>query len=273
MKQISTSICLGLGDNIIARMIFDSVKHEYDQIRISHDKNIFKVYRNNDPAYGKFINDIGNLLFTEPPYYFDQVSYTPIHTFNTTKNIFIPYQPNIQYLLCKGFSLNIKDEYIVVSTKVRGIKRRNFFPVINDLLIAIRILAQKYTIVIMGERDVEKSGENVVNSDFIYGIYDQLISAIPSERAVDLTVPALGIVAPDLSRIQQDAFIMQEAKFVITLGIGGNTWLAATSSNRVVGFRDAEDNDLSADILMSPKFSSLTIFKRWNEFINYLKVM
>lgn len=268
MKKLSTSICLGLGDNIVARIIFDTVKHNYDQIRISHDKNIIQIYKNGDSNYMKFLKDIGNLLFTEPPYYFDSISYPAIHTFNTTKNLYIPGKPNLEHKLCKGTPLNLGQEYIVITTKIRGMARKTFYPLSIKLWQTLRQLSTKYKIVILGEREVEKNIEYLGNPDLAYSIYDQIIANLPINCIIDLTIPALGNIAPTLSQIQQDGLIMRQAKFTITLGMGGNVWLAAGSGSQVIGFR--EDGDPATDIILGPNFTSVRMTKDWNQFIKRL---
>jgi hypothetical protein len=61
---------------------------------------------------------------------------------------------------------------------------------------------------------------------------------------------------------------MKNAKFVITLGIGGNFVLAAAVS-RVIGFRsDHELNNI--DLLANPDFTSIFLTKDWGSFINKL---
>lgn len=272
MKKVSTSICLGLGDNIVARIIFDGAKHEYDMIRISHDKSIIRSHKNGDVAYLKFLQDIGNLLFTERPYYFDNGSHPQIHTLNTVKSVYVPYQPNLQHLLCRGTTLNLGEEYIVMTTKIRGLSRKKFLPLSVQLWKTLRKLSNKYKIVILGEREVEKNIEYINLPDKIYGIYDQIISNLPEDRIVDLTIPALGIAAPNLVKIQQDALIMQQAKFTITLGLGGNVWLAV-ASGQVIGCRDIDDNDVACDIIFNPQFASAKITKVWSEFIKRLEEM
>jgi hypothetical protein len=272
MKQISTSICLGLGDNIVARIIFDTVKHEYNLIKISHDKNVIRHHKNGDSAYLKFLDDIGTLLFTEPPYIFDHNAYQAIHTLNTVKSLSVPVtKPKLQHLLCKGTPISIDEEYVVITTKIRAISRKKILPMLIKLWKVLQKLSTKYKIVILGEREVEKNVEYGHFMDLAYGIYDQIITNLPTDRVIDLTIPALGVTAPTLPQIQQDGLIMQRAKFIITLGLGGNVWLAATAGNKVIGYRNETDNDYAADIILNPNFTSAKIFKNWDEFIKTLE--
>jgi hypothetical protein len=272
MKKIATSICLGLGDNIVARMVFDTIKHEYDSIKITHDKNVMVSYKRNDHPYVKFLGDVGRLLFTEPPYSFDMNgNYPPIHTYNTISSIPVNARcKHLQHLLCHGIPLDINEEYIVITTKIRSIPRKKFFPVSIQLWRVLQQVSKKYKIVVMGEREVERNVEYTNMNDWVYGIYDQIISNIPADRIVDLTVPALGITAPEVTKIQQDGLIMQKAKLVITLGLGGNVWLAVATSSRIIGYRSDEDRDSSADLLLS-HFDHVRVYKNWKEFINKLK--
>ena len=273
MKKISTSICLGLGDNIIARMIFDTVKHQYDQIRISHDKGVMNHYKKGDIAYATFLNEIGSLLFTEPPYFFDSNSYPPIHTLNTIKNFSPIAKPNLQNLLCKGTIFDIGSEYICITTKIRMISKRKFLPLSISLWRTLRELSSKYKIVVMGERELEESAayKNDLPDDIVYTIYNHIVSNISSDRIVDLTIPSLGLVAPTLVKIQQDGLILKGAKAVITLGDGGNLWHAIATGDKIIGYRD--DNDHAADAILHPNFTHVKMCKDWGLFIKELKAL
>lgn len=267
MKKISTSICLGLGDNIIARIIFDTIKHQYSEIRISHDQAVINLYKKGDVGYLAFLNNIGRLLFTEPPYIFDKVPHTPIHTMNAIKSFSPIAKPNLQYLLCKGIPFNIDCEYIIITSKIRMIPKNKFLPASIDLWRALKKLSDKYKIVIMGERNLDESAayRQDLPANIAYSIYDQVISNLPLNRVVDLTVPSLGLIAPDLVKIQQDGLIMQGSKAIITLGDGGNLWHAAATGNKIIGYRD--DNDHNADLLLNPNFTHVKMHKVWKEFI------
>ena len=243
MKQVSLKIATGLGDALVIRIYFDTVKHEYDQINISHITRLVNEYRNASPQYFKFLNDIGNLLFTEPPYTYSDNNYPIIHTLNVMTGLHTPPKTPTQLsnLLCRGNSLNIGEKYVVITTKIRGITKKAFYPKSIKLWKILRELSQKYKIVILGERIVEKNREYTINSSFIFGIYDQIIANIPPDRILDLTIPALGIEAPNVSQIQQDCLIHKEAEFCITYGLGGSLWMALASANKIIGYRDDQD--------------------------------
>jgi hypothetical protein len=272
LKQISTSICAGLGDNIIARMIFDTVKHQYSQIKISHDKSIIRVWKENNHEHILFLKDIGNLLFSEIPFHYDSNQYPPIQTFDTIKKFSPIIKPNFQHLLCRGTPLDTQEEYICITTKIRLIPKQKFLPVSIQLWSVLTQLANRYKIVIMGERNIEEFSiyRRSMSENITYSIYDQIISNVPANRIIDLTVPSLGVIAPKLSNVQQDGLILQRAKFAICFGNGGNLWHAVAAANKVIAYRD-DDRDCIADALLNPNFSHVKMFKNWNEFIDELK--
>jgi hypothetical protein len=268
MNWLKYTIAVGIGDNLVARIYFDAVKHKYDQIRISHDKNIIREYRNNDPAYCRFLQEFGSLIFNDPPFYFDAATYPQIHTERVVRDLnIIPKKTNIDQLLCRGASLELGEEYIVITTKIRVVAKNSFLPKSIGLWRVLRKLSQKYKIVVMGEQVVELSKEYRGNTDSIFGIYEQIISNVPADRLIDLTIPALGIIAPTLSKLQQDCLIMKEAKFTITLGIGGNLWLAVACGN-IIGWRT--DHDHVTDLICNGAYPTVYLTKNWDHFIDKL---
>jgi hypothetical protein len=128
-------------------------------------------------------------------------------------------------------------------------------------------------VVILGERKVEMRKEYEENHYFgkeplPFGIYHDLISNIPRECIIDYTVPALGETVSDLSKVQQDCLIMKEAKFVVTLGIGGNTTLSTSVANMAIGYR--ADNVPLANRIFEKEYSNAVVTKDWNKFIQTL---
>jgi hypothetical protein len=270
MRIYKANIAQGIGDNIMARCYADQAKHQYDKIYFTHHAPIVKAQKNNSPDYWKFLNDIGKLFFSEPPYIYNEGE----HPFRGAEGLIsdfniIPQKPSYKNLLCKGTSLNLNEEYIVLTTKLRYFEKSVFYKLSTKLWSILRELSKKYKIVVLGERVVEMCQDYIDHgANQIYGIYEQIIANLPSDRIIDLTIPALGISSPNLLQIQQDCLIMNEAKFVITLGVGGNFCMAMATSN-VVGYRI--DNEPIADTIFSKKYSDAIVTKNWDEFINILK--
>lgn len=269
-KKMAHKITIGLGDNLVIRVFFDSVKDQFSEIRIAHDKQIIKFYRNNDPVYCRFLEQLGKLLFSEPPYVFDHGNHPEINTYQTMSNLGTPIKnPDLAHLLCKGNSLNLGEPYIVILTKVRVLSKNVLFPLLPSFWQTIRDLSRKYKIVILGEKVTELSKEYVNNQNTIYSIYEQIISNVPRERLLDLTVPALGVTSPTLDKIQQDCLIMKEAEAVVTFGIGGNFWMSMASANQTIGFR--ADDDRTTDLIDNPHYKTAKVTKNWSKFINDLR--
>lgn len=278
MMIIQSNIPLALGDLINLKAYFDDVKNQYEIISLTFHKELYVSGVNSGKPdwpqkkllWDKYLFDIGNLFFSEHPYRLNQGDYGFRDTMSLIRDFRLrPRKPELGHLLCKGQSLNLGEEYIVITTKIRELSKGIFFPLSIQLWTILRQLSKRYKIVVLGERVVEMRREYGVYPNAVFGIYEQVISNLPSDRIVDLTVPALGETVTDLTKIQQDCLIMKEAKFVITLGIGGNFVMATAVSNMVVGFRG--DNHSLADQVFTQEYPNAIITKDWNHFINVLK--
>lgn len=271
MRIIETNICVGLGDLIWIKGILDPYKDRFHQIKISYDSRVISIFRQNDHKYMSFLNDIGNLFFSTPPYMLVNGNYKCRGLIELCNDFQLQLvKPNVKDILYKGNLLNLNEEYIVITTKLRSFPMvlwKNLAPQFWDMM---RVLCRRYKIVVLGEKQVEMSREyKSIGAENVYSIYDQIIANIPSDRMLDLTIPALGITAPNLQRIQQDTVIMAEAKFVITLSIGGSFCLSVATSN-VIGFR--ADTDGLADLLFNNRtYPDAFITKDWTLFIKRLE--
>jgi hypothetical protein len=269
-----------LGEIINMKFYFDQVKHNYDQIKISFHTQLWNEgLHTNAPdweykkqLWNKYLFDIGKLFFSEPPYVIESKSARFGGDTTSLVNLLNlkPQKIEMAHLLCKGSPLNLGEEYIVITTKLRQVEKNIFYPHSIELWKTIRKLSSKYKIVILGERTVEMRKEYSSIQSSVFGIYEQLIANLPKERIVDLTVPALGETVSDLKQIQQDCLIMNEAKFVITLGIGGNSCMAHAVANMSIGFR--ADNSTFADAVFHNKeYPNAIVTKDWSKFIRILE--
>lgn len=275
MKTLDMSIAIGIGDILSIRIFFDSIASRFDQIRICLNPNVIKVYRD-DPKYVQFISEFARLVYADHPYIFDNGPYTPfgVERFHNMVDQYgmIPKKPNLDHILCQGIPTQISEPYIVITTKVRGIQKASFYTKSIELWKVMKKLCPKYKIVILGEREVEKQFEYIHLSNTIYGIYDQIISNIPSDRILDLTIPALGIAVPDLNNITRDCSIMKNAEFVIAMGIGGNFNLSISVAN-TIGYRELVDFHTNAlvESYSNPQFTNLFLTDNWRHFISRLE--
>lgn len=268
-----------MGEIINLKFHLDTLKDQYDQIHLGFYKNIWKDglhteapdWPQKKQLWDQFLHEMGQLFFGMPPYVLvDSPGKWGGDSFDILVNKLgmHPQKIDLAYLLCKGNSLNLGEEYIVITTKVRQVERNFFYPRSAELWKVLRRLSSKYKVVILGERVVEMRKE--YNASVVFGIYEQIISNLPADRVIDLTVPALGETVSNLKQVQQDCLIMNEAKFVITVGIGGNSCMAHSCAKMSIGFRS--DNFPYAERLFSRDYPTLIVTKDWSRFIHLLEV-
>lgn len=272
MNNLAITVPIGLGDIIYLKAMLDNVKPRFNQIKIKFHREIIQSYLFS-PDYHDFLNEIGTLFFSEPPYVLTSEPDIPFYGMVSicNDNKICPIKPNLRHLLCKGEPLKIDSEYIVIVTKVRYLSRIKLDTRVSEMWHLIRELSKKYKVVILGERQVQMNpGYMEIGKNDVYSIYDSIIANIPSNRIVDLSVPALGISSPKLSHIQQDCVIMSGAKFVLTLGIGGG-FCMATAVGNTLGYR--MDDDPIADVVFGNYHESSNTFicKNWDLFIRQLR--
>lgn len=268
-----------LGEIINIKYHFDLIKHQYKEIKLGFYKELWTEALHTESAdwpqkkelWDKYLSDIGQLFFSEPPYVLEDkpTKYGGDFGALLKKSQMFPKKAELGHLLCHGQSLSLDNEYIVITTKARQLDRKNFIPLSIKLWKVLNQLSKKYKIVILGEREVEMRKEYGIHNGKVFGIYDQIISSLPSDCIIDLTVPALGETVSDLSKIRQDCLIMKESKFTITIGVGGNFCMATASGGMVIGFRD--DNLDLTDKIFNREYTNAIITKNWDYFIQTLE--
>jgi len=252
MDHLSIKLNLGIGDIVFTKAALDNVKDQYEVIKVSPNYPLIDQYRNGDPEYRQFVDDLFKLLFSEPPYEIvddqnlpSKTPYTLMHENNMElcKPDLAKYfvDPVVYYDDCK-------EHYITVSTKVRGLSATDYVMKYRERLIdKLQELSEKHTIYIIGEKRIGYNAEYSQHGDTIFCIYDDLRYHL--EKALDICIPELGETAPKLNYIKDDCTLMYAAKSNICLGIGGNFSLAASVGN-LINFRAAKGDavDCSAQI-------------------------
>lgn len=222
----------GIGDHLIVRSFLDQLKDQYARIQITQSRAAVAHWRDNDPRFLQFIHQLGDIIFGHPPY---QLVKQPIRFPFWPSERFIelgliptrPYVPGL--IVNHHLTAEITQPYIVLTTKVREMPPETFRDFIDKSTPIFQHLAKRYAIVLLGEREVEKSKEYSIadNPTIIFSAY-QAFHTLPN--MIDLTIPALGITTPNIQRVQHDCYLMSKATAVITLGIGGNVWLSTATS-------------------------------------------
>src|SRR5271170_4824551 len=160
-KQIYIQMNLGIGDHIFLRIYLDGIKDEYDRITVIHAQDALAYWFKNDPIRRNFNTQLASLVFSEPPYFFIP-NPNSILPFYPNERIIRelnnkPVKPNLDNL-CAGKSLDIKN-YIVITTKVREFPKVLFDQYKDKITTALQNLTTSHTIVILGEREVQKTIE------------------------------------------------------------------------------------------------------------------
>lgn len=266
MSTLAVTIPIGLGDIIYTKAMLDTVSHRYSKIKLKFHREIIQSYKF-DSGYNGFLDEIGSLFFSNPPYVLTDEPGIPFYGLVSIcqDNNISPVKPCLQHLLCKGSPLQLDGEYIVMVTKVRYLSRSSLDTKVKEMWDVIRQLSAKYKVVILGEREVQMhEGYVQIGTNDVYSIYTSIKDNVPNDSIIDLSIPALGISSPSLSQIQQDCLIMNQAKFVITLGVGGS-FCMATAVGNVIGYR--EDSDSIANVVFGPEYPDAVVTSSWSRFI------
>jgi hypothetical protein len=264
---------VGIGDFIILRTILDKVRHKYDHIFIKSCRMLLSLEFQNE--HNKFIDQITSCLFSEAPYQVTDILDCPYQDLPSICSNYglNPEKPRLADELCYGEPLDISDEYIVMHTKTRYMRRSTLNDLGRDLWNVLQDLTKRYKLVVMGERSVEPRLEytvhnNMSREEVVFSTYDKIMANVPNERIIDLSVPALGITCPNFDKMRQDCLIMKQAKFVITLGVGGGFTLATAVAEKVIGYR--QDSDHLANFIYNNEYPDAIITKNWQRFVEVL---
>jgi hypothetical protein len=268
---LKISLPIGIGDLLHIYSQLSSVKSLYSNIELAFYEPFFKDFRIDTPEYRGFLNELGQLLFSKPPFTLVKFDNQPFRNCESIANLdrILCVRPRLAYLLAERLDNQFGD-YITVSTKIRQLPYDSYLEIKDQLFNILKDLSQKYKIMILGEKEVEYNPEyHYLTNKSVYSIYQDYITLLPADRIIDLTVPKLGITAPDLNHIKYDCSLMANAKYNITLGIGGNFSLAVSIGN-VIGYR--LDDDHIANFLYSDvPYTDLYITKSEEKFLNKLK--
>jgi hypothetical protein len=262
----------GIGDLIMIRGYLDSIKHQHHEIKVSPSREILRIWRPDDDKYPIFLEQLGKILFSDAPFKFEWGDFPYYDQPQLVKSFYInPRRFDLSHLLCKN-PVQMEEPYIIITTKVRFVFKQTLFPMLNQLWQALQTASKKYKIVIMGEREVERSKEYQIdtNPQGVYSLYEQMVANLPADRIIDLTVPALGITPPNIIKLLSDCNIIRGAKCVVTVGVGGNFGLSLATAKCTLGYRNDEIQvDKNLDCVYDNKeFSDGTcITKNWSQFI------
>jgi len=142
-----------------------------------------------------------------------------------------PQYMDLSGQLCSGKSLDC-GPYICLHTKIRGFQ---YAGIKDQFLSTLRLVATRYKLVLIGEREVEMNEEYKIAGG-TYSIYDSLKSL---DGAIDLTIPKLGITPPMISQVLQDCKYMNEAVANVVIGFGGSLSLGCCTASKIINISNA----------------------------------
>lgn len=275
VKTLHFNINLGVGSLIYMKLALDSKKDKYNAIYISPRKEIIDVYHGGDEHWSQFTDSLIKLLFSTPPYI--------ITNDQTYESVDVPD------LFNKGFEFKLKKlpqlsnkltpdnlrntEYVVISTKVRWfykdfykeLMNKGFYKILNEL-------SKKYKLVILGEREVEYNKEYENFKDHVYSIYPDIINNVDKSNIIDMSMKGYGISKPSLIRFKSDCSVLLNARYSITLGIGGNFCMSTVLTN-TISLLDPQDPDKTSQFLFDGKkqYDNLYATRNISNFLNKIK--
>lgn len=248
--KIGFKINMGTGDLFIIKYVLDQVKHRFEKIYMIPNLELIKIYRNDTPEYYQYINDLMKLFFGESPYIIVKELNEPIMVYtvdhggviatlydlgliSTIESSMINYNNR----KCFAQEKNILDfkNYIVISTKVRGVYKQKYDDNKVDFYNTINLLSNRYKIVLIGEQRIDANLEysQEILKDTIFCLYEDFKKYVNS--FVDLTVSELAN-SPNIINLKKDCAIIMDAEAHICLGDGGNFYIGSSLCKKSISF-------------------------------------
>lgn len=218
------SICIGLGDLLITRLLFD-VNNIEEEICIN--TRVIKTSRNNSKDAHIFTKYIVEKLFAKAV--FKDYPVTQFHHY--IKHLKLNRK---QTNLKKYFDLRpiLNEKYLVFHTKSRfgsGIKI-DYIKLRESIEKFCKTFKSKYTIVLIGDKkihDTSYNGAKNIRTQFgIFTIYNQLLFLKNNNKVIDMTCDDL-VASPGQESFERDVRIISNSECSIGIGWGGNfsmTW-------------------------------------------------
>ena len=282
-KKISFTINPGIGDMLLCRNMFDSIKKNYDSITLSLNKNIVNMFREiGTDEYYNFSYNFMKFVFNESPYVIVENSglprFSPIE--NDYKGVQLTNEALYKFndysnFLCDN-SQPIDEKYVNDTTKIRGTPHRLQYleKYQSFLLDTILEVSKKYKIMLIGEKEPASSPENktFLGGDLVYSQYNTLINYIPRNRIIDNTISNIQVAIPDINRIRKDCSLIKYANAVISLGVGGNMIMSAMTARQSINFlQNVNHVPYFAGVVNQQQRDGITITDNFEKFIKKCK--
>lgn len=213
---------LGIGDIILTKSyLLHVLKTQPVEVGL-HDA-IIRSYITN-PKIVDFSFDLLKTIYHEPGF---SISKSPAHekplNWSDLRSRKVP--ENILDLSAVLAPYEVQySNYICVNTKVRDLHHDKFLKLLPFFKSALNELSLKYNIILMGEKEVEKTIEYCKLPNLVYSIYPY----IRDIKCIDLTVDKLGNTEANLEKLKYDASLMRNSVCTINIGAGGNLSISSS---------------------------------------------
>ncbi len=226
---------------IYASELFD----RYEKIKIKVDYNVLFSLRNQNQYSEKlhgFTKKLSEIIFQDNRFELvdDCLPTGCISTHDYPFLLGVEFKPkDLSFILNNTNYIPIKDNYIVLNTKIREYDRS-----LNDKNIKYLIEhLNNYNgkIVLMGDRIVDHSRNIEYRSyqNLVYSIYEQIINQLDKNKVIDLTENFL-MHEPNIEKFLKEYNLVKRANSVIQIGFSGSYLLsmALNTNTKVVCHND-----------------------------------
>lgn len=227
MTEKTCYVYIGIGDIITTKSyLLDAQSHGINKIKIG-PSTFHQNMRSG--GYVEFIQEFMKTIFKEP--LFELLApdgQKPIHWLDFERSGFKQHKIDLSNLLPLQIEIP-KQPYFCLYTKIREYPKSKFISFKQPIIDSIKKLTEKYTLVLIGEKEIDQNIEyQVLGPEIVYSLYNDVISNIDKSKMIDLTIPASALQPPSIIRLRQDCHIMKNSLFTINLGYGGNLSISGT---------------------------------------------
>lgn len=221
---------IGLGDIIIHISYLSDFFNPDSDITVNLSKETLNVHMTYPNEYLDFSEKL--IEFLSPPNIkfdrnlkgkaLDIATFFQIYSFNGKRFKFIDLREKI--------GSKEDNSAIILNTKAQLLDRGIFNNIKNPFFNLLNMSNKKF--IIVGEREVEygKLYNPAHSKNITYSIYPDIIQNIDADKIIDLSLPKLGVTAPNWDKLLNDLHTIKNHN-VIQFGCGGSLYLYECITN------------------------------------------
>lgn len=221
---------IGLGDIIIHISYLSDFFNSDADITVNLSRETLNAYVTYPDEYLDFSEKL--IKFLSPPNIkfdrnikgksLDITTFFKIYKYNGKKFKFIDLREKI--------GSKEDNSAIIINTKVQLLNKVHYNSIKDSFFKLLNSSIKKF--IIVGEKEVEygKMYNPTWSKDITYSIYQDIIDNIDTNKIIDLSLPKLGITAPNWEKLLSDLHIIKNHN-VIQFGCGGSIYLYECITN------------------------------------------